>query len=393
MTLESNTLKVLTVFGTRPEAIKLAPVIWEFRKYPDRVVSKVCVTAQHRQMLDQVLQIFQINPDYDLNIMQDNQSPSYVAAKVLMELERVIQREKPDWVLVQGDTTTVAAAAMAAYYAGVKVGHVEAGLRTGDKWRPFPEEINRRIVGVIADLHFAPTALARANLLREGAAPEAVVVTGNPVIDALRWIAAQPPSPAAIELLARAGVPDGRLLVLVTAHRRESFGAGILAICQALAELAERFPELTILYPVHPNPNVRQPVLQALGRIPNIVLTEPLDYATLVHIMAQAVLVLTDSGGIQEEAPSLGKPVLVLREVTERPEAIQAGTARLVGTDPQRIVSETIRLLTDPAEYNRMARAVNPYGDGRAAERIVSALLGEPFQPFDPENAVEEAES
>ena len=393
MTLESNTLKVLTVFGTRPEAIKLAPVIWEFRKYPDRVVSKVCVTAQHRQMLDQVLQIFQINPDYDLNIMQDNQSPSYVAAKVLMELERVIQREKPDWVLVQGDTTTVAAAAMAAYYAGVKVGHVEAGLRTGDKWRPFPEEINRRIVGVIADLHFAPTALARANLLREGAAPEAVVVTGNPVIDALRWIAAQPPSPAAIELLARAGVPGGRRLVLVTAHRRESFGAGILAICQALAELAERFPELTILYPVHPNPNVRQPVHQSLGRIPNIVLTEPLDYATLVHIMAQAVLVLTDSGGIQEEAPSLGKPVLVLREVTERPEAIQAGTARLVGTDPQRIVSETVRLLTDPAEYNRMARAVNPYGDGRAAERIVSALLGEPFQPFDPENAVEEAES
>jgi len=386
-------LKVLTVFGTRPEAIKLAPVIWEFRKYPDRVVSKVCVTAQHRQMLDQVLQIFQINPDYDLNIMQDNQSPSYVAAKVLMELERVIQREKPDWVLVQGDTTTVAAAAMAAYYAGVKVGHVEAGLRTGDKWRPFPEEINRRIVGVIADLHFAPTALARANLLREGVPPEAVVVTGNPVIDALRWIVAQPPSPAAIELLARAGMPDGRRLVLVTAHRRESFGAGILALCQALAELAGRFPELTILYPVHPNPNVRQPVHQSLGRIPNIVLTEPLDYATLVHIMAQAVLVLTDSGGIQEEAPSLGKPVLVLREVTERPEAIQAGTARLVGTDPQRIVSETIRLLTDPAEYNRMARAVNPYGDGRAAERIVSALLGEPFQPFDPENVAEEAES
>jgi UDP-N-acetylglucosamine 2-epimerase (non-hydrolysing) len=219
-----------------------------------------------------------------------------------------------------------------------------------------------------------------------------VVVTGNPVIDALRWIAAQPPSPAAVELLARAGVPGGRRLVLVTAHRRESFGAGILALCQALAELAEGFPELTILYPVHPNPNVHQPVYQILGRIPNIMLTEPLDYATLVHIMAQAVLVLTDSGGIQEEAPSLGKPVLVLREVTERPEAIQAGTARLVGTDPQRIVSETVRLLTDPAEYNRMARAVNPYGDGRAAERIVSALLGEPFQPFEPENVAKEME-
>jgi UDP-N-acetylglucosamine 2-epimerase (non-hydrolysing) len=385
-------LKVLAVFGTRPEVIKLAPVIRELRKYPDRVMCKVCVTAQHRQMLDQMLQVFQIQPDYDLNIMQDNQSPSYVAARVLMGLEGVIQREKPDWVLVQGDTTTVAAAALAAYYAGVKVAHVEAGLRTGDKWRPFPEEINRRVVGAIADLHFAPTALARANLLREGVAPEAVVVTGNPVIDALRWIAAQPPSPAAVELLARAGVPGGRRLVLVTAHRRESFGAGILALCQALAELAEGFPELTILYPVHPNPNVHQPVYQILGRIPNIMLTEPLDYATLVHIMAQAVLVLTDSGGIQEEAPSLGKPVLVLREVTERPEAIQAGTARLVGTDPQRIVSETVRLLTDPAEYNRMARAVNPYGDGRAAERIVSALLGEPFQPFEPENVAKEME-
>jgi UDP-N-acetylglucosamine 2-epimerase (non-hydrolysing) len=385
-------LKVLAVFGTRPEVIKLAPVIRELRKYPDRVMCKVCVTAQHRQMLDQMLQVFQIQPDYDLNIMQDNQSPSYVAARVLMELEGVIQREKPDWVLVQGDTTTVAAAALAAYYAGVKVAHVEAGLRTGDKWRPFPEEINRRVVGAIADLHFAPTALARANLLREGVAPEAVVVTGNPVIDALRWIAAQPPSPAAVELLARAGVPGGRRLVLVTAHRRESFGAGILALCQALAELAEGFPELTILYPVHPNPNVHRPVHQILGRIPNIMLTEPLDYATLVHIMAQAVLVLTDSGGIQEEAPSLGKPVLVLREVTERPEAIQAGTARLVGTDPQRIVSETVRLLTDLAEYNRMARAVNPYGDGRAAERIVSALLGEPFQPFEPENVAKEME-
>jgi UDP-N-acetylglucosamine 2-epimerase (non-hydrolysing) len=385
-------LKVLAVFGTRPEVIKLAPVIRELRKYPDRVMCKVCVTAQHRQMLDQMLQVFQIQPDYDLNIMQDNQSPSYVAARVLMELEGVIQREKPDWVLIQGDTTTVAAAALAAYYAGVKVAHVEAGLRTGDKWRPFPEEINRRVVGAIADLHFAPTALARANLLREGVAPEAVVVTGNPVIDALRWIAAQPPSPAAVELLARAGVPSGQRLVLVTAHRRESFGVGILALCQALAELAERFPELTILYPVHPNPNVHRPVHQILGRIPNIMLTEPLDYAILVHIMTQAVLVLTDSGGIQEEAPSLGKPVLVLREVTERPEAIQAGTARLVGTDPQRIVSETVRLLTDPAEYNRMARAVNPYGDGRAAERIVSALLGEPFQPFEPENVAKEME-
>ena len=376
-------MKVLAVVGTRPEGIKLAPVIHELRRRPG-VRCVVCATAQHREMLDRVLEIFGLSADHDLGVMTENQTPARVAAAVLRGLEPVLEAERPDWVLVQGDTTTVAAAALAAYYAGVRIGHVEAGLRTGDKWRPFPEEINRRVAGAIADLHFAPTASARANLLREGVPAEAVVVTGNPVIDALRWVAAQPPPPAARELLDRTGALDGRRLVLVTAHRRESFGAGIAAICRALRELAEAFPDLTILYPVHPNPNVRRPVHRLLGGVRNVVLTGPLDYATLVHVLAGASLVLTDSGGIQEEAPGLGKPVLVLREVTERPEAVQAGAARLVGTDPDRIVSEAARLLTDPAEYGRMARAVNPYGDGRAARRIVSALLGEPVEPFEP---------
>lgn len=383
-------MKVLVVMGTRPEGIKLAPVIHELQRRPG-VACMVCVTAQHREMLDQVLDLFGITPDYDLGIMTEGQTPARVAAAVLRDLEPILEAERPDWVLVQGDTTTVAAAALAAYYARARVGHVEAGLRTGDRWRPFPEEINRRVAGVIADLHFAPTATARANLLREGVPPEAVIVTGNPVIDALRWVVAQPLPAAARELLRRAGAWEGRRLVLVTAHRRESFGPGIVAICQALRRLAERFADLTIVYPVHPNPNVRRPVYQLLAGVPNIVLTEPLDYATLVHVMAQASIVLTDSGGIQEEAPSLGKPVLVLREVTERPEAVEAGVARLVGTDPDRIVSEAVRLLTDPSEYERMARAVNPYGDGRAARRIVSALLGEPVAPFEPAAISEEA--
>ncbi len=376
-------MKVLVVIGTRPEGIKLAPVVRELRDRPG-VECVVCVTAQHREMLDRVLETFEITPDHDLGIMTENQTPARVAAAVLRGLEPVLEAERPDWVLVQGDTTTVAAAALAAYYGRTRVGHVEAGLRTGDRWRPFPEEINRRVAGAIADLHFAPTAAARANLLREGVPPEAVVVTGNPVVDALRWVAAQPPPPAARELLARTGVLAGRRLVLVTAHRRESFGPGIAAICRALRELVETVADLTVLYPVHPNPNVRRPVHRFLGGVPNVVLTEPLDYPTLVHVMARAVLVLTDSGGIQEEAPGLGKPVLVLREVTERPEAVEAGVARLVGTDPDRIVSEAARLLTDPAEYGRMARAVNPYGDGEAARRIVSALLGEPVAPFEP---------
>jgi len=376
-------VKVLVVLGTRPEAIKLAPVILELRRRPG-VICRVCATAQHREMLDQTLSLFGIVPDHDLGIMTENQSPAQVAAAVLAGLGPILAAERPEWVLVQGDTTTVAAAALGAFYAGVRVGHVEAGLRTGDRRRPFPEEINRRVAGVTADLHFAPTERARQNLLAEGVDPQAVIVTGNPVIDALRWVVVQPPPVEASRLLAWAEAERGRRLLLVTAHRRESFGDGIANICLALRQIAQTFRDVVIVYPVHPNPNVREPVHRLLDGIPNILLTPPLDYAVLVHLMARAFLVLTDSGGIQEEAPGLGKPVLVLREVTERPEAVEAGVARLVGTDPEAIVRAASRLLTDPAEYRRMARPVSPYGDGLAAVRIADALLGRPVAPFDP---------
>lgn len=389
-------MRVLCVFGTRPEAIKMAPVILELRRRPE-VECKVCVTAQHRQMLDQVLRLFDIVPEYDLNVMEDNQSPTQVAAAVLARLEPILQAEKPDWVLVQGDTTTVAAASMAAFYARVKVGHVEAGLRTHDKWHPFPEEVNRRVAGVIADLHFAPTERARQNLLREGVPDAQIIITGNPVIDALHWVVAQPATAEVCGLFQRLGLTadaalqrvDGveedspprpstsaPLLILVTAHRRENFGAPLESICLALRDIAARYQgQVRIIYPVHLNPNVWEPVHRMLGDVPYITLMPPLDYLPLVHLMKHSYLVLTDSGGIQEEAPGLGKPVLVLREVTERPEAVEAGTVRVVGTDRERIVAEAVRLLEDPVAYQRMARAVNPYGDGHAAERIVEALV------------------
>jgi len=403
----SDRLKVLAVFGTRPEAIKMAPVVKELERRADRFVSRVCVTAQHRQMLDQVLALFGIAPDYDLNVMQDGQSPTQVAAAVLSRLEPVLQAECPDWVLVQGDTTTVAAAAWAAFYAGVKVGHVEAGLRTFDKRQPFPEEVNRRIASVVADLHFAPTEAARQNLLREGVPAASVHVTGNTVIDALLWAAAQP-CPPEIEALwgriagcrsqvagyrsqdAGCGSPvagqqfgltgdvgqETWRLVLVTAHRRENFGRPLEQICLALREIALAYPgDVQIIYPVHLNPHVQEPARRILGDAPGVTLTDPLDYLPFVHLMKRSYMVLTDSGGIQEEAPGLGKPVLVLREVTERPEAVAAGTVRVVGTQRERIVGEARRLLEDRQEYERMAHAVNPYGDGRAAERIVGHLL------------------
>lgn len=376
-------MKVLFVLGTRPEVIKLAPVVLELWRRAG-VLCRICATAQHREMLDQALNLFGIIPDYDLDIMTKNQNPARVAAAVLTGLEPVLAKEQPDWVLVQGDTVTVAAAALGAFYAGVRIGHVEAGLRTGDRRRPFPEEINRRVAGVVADLHFAPTERSRQNLLAEQVNPEAVIVTGNTVVDALRWIVAQPPPTEGNELLAKAGVERNHKLILVTAHRRESFGDGIINICLALREIAESFPDGVIVYPVHPNPNVQGPVHRLLKGIPNILLTPPLDYATFVHLMARSVLVLTDSGGIQEEAPSLGKPVLVLREVTERPEAVEAGVARLVGTDPKVIVQVTAQLLTDQVEYARMSQSVSPYGDGLAATRIADALLGKPVVPFDP---------
>ncbi len=366
-------MKILSIIGTRPEAIKMAPVIGELERRAGRIVSRVCVTAQHRQMLDQVLALFGIVPHHDLNVMAARQSPTQVAAAVLAKLEPVLQAEQPDWVLVQGDTTTVLAAAIGAFYGRIRVGHVEAGLRTGDKHQPFPEEINRRLASVVADLHFAPTETARDNLLREGLSAAAIRVTGNPVIDALQAVAERPYDPASGPLRA---IPWQRRLVLVTAHRRENFGAPLERICLALRDLAQAYPQdLHLVYPVHPNPQVRDPVGRLLGGVPGVTLLEPLDYLPLVYLLKRATLVLTDSGGLQEEAPGLGKPVLVLREVTERPEAVNAGTVRLVGTDRGRITAEARRLLDDPGAYAAMARALNPYGDGHAAERIVNSIL------------------
>lgn len=366
-------IKVLSVFGTRPEAIKMAPVIKELERYPAQIISRICVTAQHRQMMDQVLGLFGIVPDYDLDIMQENQSLAVVMATVFTRLDPVIEDEKPDWVLVQGDTTTVMAASLLAFFHRVRVGHVEAGLRTGRKWVPFPEEINRRVAGVVADLHFAPTARARENLLREGVDASKIYVTGNPVIDALLMAT---DIPCDLENEPLAGIPWNKRLILVTAHRRENFGQPLENICTALSEIAHRCSsDIHIVYPVHLNPNVQGPVRHALDGVPNITLLPPLDYVLMVHLIKRSYLVLTDSGGIQEEAPGLGKPVLVLREVTERPEAMEAGTVRIVGTDREHIVAETLRLLEDAGEYQRMAKAVNPYGDGHAAERIVSHLI------------------
>lgn len=372
--------KILSIFGTRPEAIKMAPVLQQLARHPEAAISRVCVTAQHRQMLDQVLELFQIRPDLDLDIMQPNQSPSMVAVAVLQALDPLFQVEKPDWVLVQGDTTTVMATCLAAFHRGIRVGHVEAGLRTHNLTKPFPEEMNRRVAGVLATLHFAPTRQAFLNLRQEGVPAEKIVITGNTIIDAVRQVTAMPFDPGGTAL---ADLPFGeKKLLLVTAHRRESFGQGITEICAALREIAERCPEVHLVYPVHLNPNVWEPVHLLLGEVPGITLIEPLDYLPLVYLMKRAHLILTDSGGIQEEAPGLGVPVLVLREVTERPEGVAAGAVRVVGTARERIVSETRRLLTDEAAYRAMAQAVNPYGDGHAAERIVAALLGLPFEPF-----------
>jgi UDP-N-acetylglucosamine 2-epimerase (non-hydrolysing) len=369
-------MRVLSIFGTRPEAVKMAPVIYALRLAPD-VESKVCVTAQHREMLDQVLNLFDIVPDVDLDLMRPNQSLAEITAAIFTHLDPVIKNLRPDWILAQGDTTTVMVSALLAYYNRVRFGHVEAGLRTGDKWQPFPEEINRKVAGVATDLHFAPTEWSRQNLLDEGVPDERIVVTGNPVIDALRAVS-QLPAPSEIhDLFRRIGLPPSPFpLVLVTAHRRENFGRPIQDICAALRQLAEIYGDaIRILYPVHLNPNIQEPVYRLLSGIPNIYLTPPLDYLPMVHAMKRATLVLTDSGGLQEEAPSLGAPVLVMRATTERPEGVQAGTVKLVGTDTARIVAETRRLLDDPAAHAAMAQAVNPYGDGAAAPRIVKAIL------------------
>ncbi len=370
-------LNVMTIFGTRPEAVKMSPVVKALKKYPDRIETCVCVTAQHREMLDQVLDAFEIHPDIDLNLMRPDQSLAQLTARIFRDLDEALTRVQPDWLLVQGDTTTVMAAAILGFYRRIRVGHVEAGLRTHDKWQPFPEEINRRLAGVVADLHFAPTEGNRSNLLKEGIPEEAILVTGNPVIDALQYIISQPAPHAARQLLQQTGVIDGRRrLVLVTAHRRENFGQPIRDICQALKQLAVEYrQEISFVYPVHLNPHIQEPVHELLDGIENIHLLPPLDYLPLVHLMKQASLILTDSGGIQEEAPALGVPTLVLRDNTERPEGVEAGTLKLVGTDPDRIVRQTHRLLDNAAAHAAMTGAVNPYGDGRAAERIVTALL------------------
>ncbi|HXH49480.1 MAG TPA: UDP-N-acetylglucosamine 2-epimerase (non-hydrolyzing) [Terriglobia bacterium] len=377
-------IRVLSIFGTRPEAIKVAPVIHKLQA-TEGVVSRVCVTGQHREMLDQVLDLFGIVPDYDLNLMQRNQSLSVLSAAVLTSLEPILAAVQPDWVLVQGDTTTAAVAALASFYTRVKVGHIEAGLRSHDKWRPFPEEVNRSVARMVADLHFAPTQAARRNLLCEGVPESQVMVTGNTVIDALRSVQTMSWEPNSLGEAGREVLGSGARIILVTAHRRENFGAPLVRICAALRDIAARYGDsIRLFYPVHRNPNVWEPVHQLLGGVPNIILSAPLEYLSLIHLMRHSHVVLTDSGGIQEEAPALGVPALVLREVTERPEAVASGNVRLVGTDPDRIVSEVVRLLDNPGEHRRMAQAVNPYGDGHAAERIARALCGKTVRQYEP---------
>jgi UDP-N-acetylglucosamine 2-epimerase (non-hydrolysing) len=369
--VKGSATRVLCAFGTRPEAIKMAPVVTELRSRPG-VDCSVAVTAQHREMLDEALELFGILPDHDLDLMTVGQTPSQVAARVLAEIDELLAKSEPDWVIVQGDTTTAMSVALGAFHAGVRVAHVEAGLRTNDRRQPFPEEVNRRVVTMVADLHFAPTSAARANLLAEGVAESDVIVTGNTVVDAVLDIA-QRPFDARATPLAHVPDADGRLVVL-TAHRRESFGPPMREAFRAVRALAERFDDVRIVYPVHPNPEVRSLAHEVLDGVARVHLVPPLDYRSFVWLLSQACLVLTDSGGIQEEAPSLGVPVLVLRDVTERPEAVEAGTARLVGTAADAIVSQASELLTDPAAYDAMAGAPNPYGDGRARVRIADAV-------------------
>lgn len=369
-------MKVLSVFGTRPEAIKMAPLVLGLQADP-RFEARVCVTAQHREMLDQVTSLFGIVPDYDLDIMRPGQDLSGVTSAILLGLKAVLEDFRPDIVLVHGDTATTLATTLAAYYARIPVGHVEAGLRTGNLYSPWPEEGNRKVTGALAALHFAPTETSRQSLLRENVDPGKIVVTGNTVIDALLMITARIGSDPGLagEMAARFGfLAPERRVVLVTGHRRESFGGGFERICTALRILAGRFPDVDIVYPMHLNPNVREPVLRLLGDAANIHLIEPLDYLPFVYLMGRSHIIVTDSGGIQEEAPSLGKPVLVMRDTTERPEALAAGTVRLVGTDTDLIVDWVTRLLTDQGAYDEMSFAHNPYGDGQAVPRILAAL-------------------
>ena len=369
-------MKVLTVFGTRPEAIKMAPVVHALDK-DERFIAKVCVTAQHREMLDQVLELFEIKPDYDLDLMQAGQTLNQVTARILIELKPVLESFKPDVILVHGDTATTFAASLAAYYEQIPVGHVEAGLRTGNIYSPWPEEANRKLTGALANYHFAPTDISKQNLLNEGIEQSNITVTGNTVIDALFMIKDKINSDSSLNETLAAEFPfldASKKLILVTGHRRESFGGGFERICEALAITAKQFPDAQILYPMHLNPNVREPVNRILQGINNIFLIEPQQYLPFIYLMDRSYIILTDSGGIQEEAPSLGKPVLVMRDTTERPEAVSAGTVKLVGTDIEMITSSIAELITNEEAYKTMSFAHNPYGDGKASERILNYL-------------------
>ena len=394
--------KIMLVFGTRPEAIKMCPLVKEFQKYPEDFKTLVCVTGQHREMLDQVLQIFDVKPDYDLNIMKQGQDLYDVTARVLVGMRDILDTVKPDVVLVHGDTTTSLAAAMAAFYRQIPVGHVEAGLRTHNLYSPWPEEMNRQVTGRIAEYDFAPTPLSRQNLLDEGVSEDKITVTGNTVIDALHWVVGKIESKiqlskklaeklrvsgydtSRLEIPGRAGNDGKKRLVLITGHRRENFGEGFISMCTAIRDLARKYPEVDFVYPMHLNPNVRKAVGEVFGseisrqarndKGDNLFFIEPLDYLDFVYLMSRSYIVLTDSGGIQEEAPGLGKPVLVMRDTTERPEALDAGTVRLVGTDYNKIVNEVSALLDDKNHYEAMSHAVNPYGDGKACLRIVEKL-------------------
>ena len=380
--------KIMLVFGTRPEAIKMAPLVKEFQKYPEEFETIVCVTGQHREMLDQVLHIFDIRPDYDLNIMKQGQDLYDVTARVLTGMRDVLKEAHPDAVLVHGDTTTSTAAALAAFYQQIPVGHVEAGLRTHNIYSPWPEEMNRQITGRIATYDFAPTPLSRENLLKENVSEDKITVTGNTVIDALYWVVDKIKNDGQLDseletVLKNAGydtgrLVDGRKLVLITGHRRENFGDGFIHMCTAIKDLTHKYPDVDFVYPMHLNPNVRKPIHEVfgedLGNLGNMFFIEPLEYLSFVYLMEKSTIVLTDSGGIQEEAPGLGKPVLVMRDTTERPEALDAGTVKLVGTDYDKIVNSVSELLDDSKAYERMSKAVNPYGDGKACGRIVGRL-------------------
>ena len=371
--MDKKKIKVMTVFGTRPEAIKMAPIVLELQKHPDKIKPVVAVTAQHREMLDQVLGLFHITPDHDLDIMAQGQTLFDITSKAMMGLDKVLAQEKPDIVLVHGDTTTTFAGALAAYYHQTTVGHVEAGLRTHDKYSPFPEEMNRKLTGCIADLNFAPTETSESNLLAENVKPESIFVTGNTVIDALHHTV-KDDFQFEEELLQNIDFEHKRI-ILVTTHRRENLGEPMRHVYKALRQLTEEFDDVEVVFPVHKNPKVREVVREELGGLEKVHLIDPLDYEPFANLMHKAHLILTDSGGVQEEAPALGKPVLVLRDTTERPEAVAAGTVKLIGTDRDVVYNEAKKLLTDETAYSRMAEAVNPYGDGKASARIIQAIL------------------